>query len=110
MMSRKCFSFDTYSGTWNVSHNLNEGRAYHSQWWIGAGLWLLGGALSQNRGVKTAEFLFKNSNNSVSVDFGLEHTTRCIQNNMTNIVFNFVLQIFLCYWNGRIRCDNWRIR
>ena len=75
--SRKCFSFDTYNGTWSVSHNLNEDRTYHNQWWIGAGLWILGGA--HNSGVKTAEFIFKNSNNSVSVDFGLEHTTRCIQ-------------------------------
>ena len=77
---RRCYTFDTNSGTWNVSYNLSEDRAYHTQWWDSGtqSLWLLGGSV-KNIGVKSSELLQGQADNSdiIPSEFELKYTSRC---------------------------------
>ena len=41
---RLCYTFDTITGTWNVSHNLIKERKYHTYWETPKGIVLLGGS------------------------------------------------------------------
>ena len=72
-LRRRCYTFDPRTGTWVISHTLNEDRAYHIQWKINGGLLLAGGSV-QSVGVKSAEFLL--DGNNVATNFGLKYTTR----------------------------------
>ena len=77
ILRRRCYTFDAYSGTWNISHNLIEDRTYHTQWWDSAAqqLWLLGGS-ARSIGVKSSEVLKGLSSDSSPMDFELKYTTR----------------------------------
>ena len=66
---RHCYTFDPKTGTWLITHNLNEDRMYHIQWQINGSLLLAGGSV-QNVGVKSAELLDGNT------DFELKYTSR----------------------------------
>ena len=69
-MQRRCYTFDTTTGTWNNSYNLNEEKKYHNQWRVNEGLLLVGGS----NGVKSAEFLL--NGNKVDTRFELKYTAR----------------------------------
>lgn len=63
-MQWRCYTFDTKTGTWNNSYNLNEKKIYHNQWRVNEGLLLVGGSY----GAKSAEFIL----NGISVATGFE--------------------------------------
>ena len=73
-LRRRCYTFDTNSGTWNVSHNLLEVRAYHTKWSVGEDVLLLGGS-TKNIGVKSGE-LIREGSESVPIAFELKYTSR----------------------------------
>ena len=75
---RLCYTFDPSSGTWNVSHNLDGDRSYHTQWWDSGSeaLWLLGGSV-KSTGVKSADLLKPESFGSLpEFEFELKYPTR----------------------------------
>ena len=49
---RRCYTFDPKTGTWEISHNLNEERFYHNSWETPRGIVLIGGT-----GLKSTELL-----------------------------------------------------
>ena len=71
---RLCYSFDTNTGTWNVSHNLLEDRSYHTKWSVGEDVLLLGGT-HQNIGVKSGE-LIREGSEPVPIAFELKYPSR----------------------------------
>ena len=70
---KRCYTFDSRTGSWIISHTLNVDRMYHIQWPINGGLLLAGGKV-QNVGLKSAEFLL--DGNNVATNFELKYTTR----------------------------------
>ena len=68
-LRRLCYSFDTNTGTWNVSHNLLEVRAYHTKWSVGEDVLLLGG--SQKSGE-----LIREGSEPVPIAFELKYPSR----------------------------------
>ena len=55
-LRRVCYTFDTSTGTWEISYRLNEDRTYHNKWQTPRGVLLLGGQVSKI-GVKSTELL-----------------------------------------------------
>ena len=74
-LRRRCYTFDPKTGTWKISHTMNEDRSYHIQWKINGNLLLAGGSV-QNVGVKSAEFPTELDGNNVVTNFELKYTTR----------------------------------
>ena len=68
---RTCIKLSALAGGWVVSHNLLEGREYHSSWQSPAGLVLIGGYWSG-----TTTELLSSSDSSSSYNFTLEYDTR----------------------------------
>ena len=74
LLRRSCYTFNTSTGTWDISYRLNEDRTYHTKWQTPRGVMLLGGQVS-NIGVKSTELLMEVGEDTLLNTFELNYPT-----------------------------------